>query len=207
VQDAIDLDELRPRDSGSRHLPNASGRKSSSRIGDRRLESLEVEVGAPSWMRARAEGHADVSDQIPTEFRMYQRAIVHMRRVEIDEAIAGLEALLNLSPDKRHFRSTWAAYMIGMLEEEPSKRTAAFQRVQTLTADGFADTLGLAAASWRHLASSTAAVGDHAQALEHCGMYMAAGGRLGCVEYLEWTVESGGVPTRIRPRICLRYRL
>jgi len=140
------------------------------------------------WMRARTGGHDDVSDHIPKEFRMYQRAAMAMARDEVD-AVAGMRALLDLPAEERHYRSTWAAYMIGLLEGDYEAKVRAFEQVESLTAAGFADTLGLTAASWRHLAAESGYADRNAESLEHCARYMAAGGRRDCAEYLRETAR------------------
>src|SRR5262249_28629297 len=49
-------------------------------------------------------------------------------------------------PNERHFKSTWAAYMLGRSweNENPEKATSYFQKTRELAGAGFADSLCLA---------------------------------------------------------------
>jgi hypothetical protein len=50
---------------------------------------------------------------------------------------------------QRHYKSTWAAFMLGKPweKEAPDKAVVYFRQVRELARQGYADTLGLAAAS------------------------------------------------------------
>ncbi len=65
----------------------------------------------------------------------------------LGQAEARFEALLQLPPEKRHSRSTWAAYMLGRIRVG-SDAVHAFQMVRNLAKAGYRDDLGLASASF-----------------------------------------------------------
>lgn len=67
-----------------------------------------------------------------------------------DEARAAWEALMQLPKEARHYRSTWAAFMLGKVALFQKKPEAVkwFQLVRQLAGEGFADSLGLAADSY-----------------------------------------------------------
>ena len=64
-------------------------------------------------------------------------------------ACGAWERLLDRPPQERRFKSTWAAFMLGKAreEKEPDKATEHFKQVRDLARHGFADSVGLAAAS------------------------------------------------------------
>ena len=76
------------------------------------------------------------------------------------------EALLRRPAEERHFRSTWAAFMLGesWKAEDPDKAIGYFQQVRRLNLAGFADRIGLAASS----------LGEEAQVLMDQGQLEAA---------------------------------
>ncbi len=64
-------------------------------------------------------------------------------------ARAAWKRLLARPPQERHYKSTWAAFMLGKAceTEEPDRAVQYFQQVRDLARHGFADSVGLAAAS------------------------------------------------------------
>lgn len=67
-----------------------------------------------------------------------------------DEASTAWEALMQRPKEERHYRSTWAAFMLGKVALFQKKPEAVkwFQLVRQLAGEGFADSLGLAADSY-----------------------------------------------------------
>ena len=86
---------------------------------------------------------------LPDEFSRYLKSALAYHRGELEDARAGWLALLELPSRKRHYRSTWATFMIGktLLAEQPAQAIQWFRRVRTSADQGFADSLGLAASS------------------------------------------------------------
>jgi tetratricopeptide (TPR) repeat protein len=106
------------------------------------------------WVTARC-GTAGPSEallaQVPREFQLYAEGVAAMRDGDLDAAGAKWLAVLALPPAERHYRATWAAYMLGNIGWAlggPSERH--WKRVQGLARAGSADTLGLAALAGRH---------------------------------------------------------
>ena len=98
----------------------------------------------------------DMSEPLPTEeFALYLRGAEAYHAAQYDVAQAAWKALLALPEAKRHYRSVWAAYMLGRSEVAASGEgrpaeaaRAYFQKARELAAQGFDDPQGLAAASY-----------------------------------------------------------
>ncbi len=90
-----------------------------------------------------------VVEGLPGEFADYLMGSVGWHAGEMGEARIWWKKLLLRSAEERHYKSTWAAYMLGKSFEEEERRTAIkyFQYVRVLAQEGFADTLKLAPAS------------------------------------------------------------
>jgi tetratricopeptide (TPR) repeat protein len=90
-----------------------------------------------------------VSDGLPGEFADYFAGLIAFQRGENEKARQSWQALLDRPKEQRHFRSVWAAYMLGRSygDHDPEKAIEHFQRTRRLARQGFADRLGLAAAS------------------------------------------------------------
>lgn len=87
--------------------------------------------------------------RLPAEFAHYLTGALAYHHGRLDEARDAWSMLLTLPESQRRLRSTWAAFMIAKswLPTEPSRAIEWFQRVRTLEANGFADSLGLASSS------------------------------------------------------------
>jgi len=87
------------------------------------------------------------------------------------------EHLLKRPPEERHYKSTWAAYMLGRSweAEDANKARGYYQQVRALAAQGFADTSGLAAASIGWEARLALETNDFATALDLYLQQYAAG--------------------------------
>lgn len=83
----------------------------------------------------------------PVEFQLYSDAAARYHMKAIKAARDRWQQLLDLPAEQRHWRSTWAAFMLAETAETPAERIAAYQRVRELADAGFADNLGLAATS------------------------------------------------------------
>lgn len=93
---------------------------------------------------------------LPPELTLYLEGAVAWHRHRPDEAVRAWEKVLELPADQRHFRSTWAAFMLGKasLDDDPEEAIRRFRLTRDLASHGFADSLGLAASSlgWEALA-------------------------------------------------------
>jgi hypothetical protein len=95
--------------------------------------------------------NADLSrlTDVPDEFVDYLQGSMAWFNDDTNQARAGWESLLRRPAGERHYRSTWAAYMLGKswASEDPEKAAEYFQQVRALRLAGFADRIGLAASS------------------------------------------------------------
>lgn len=86
------------------------------------------------------------------EFTDYQRGAYHFSRGKdgYADAKAAWEHLLARPKEQRHYRSTWAAFMLGKLAiyEKQGDGAKWFQMTRSLAREGFADSIGLAADSY-----------------------------------------------------------
>jgi tetratricopeptide (TPR) repeat protein len=90
-----------------------------------------------------------IPDELPAEFELYLRGAVAYHAGRLDEARAAWRAVLDLPPDQRRHRTTWAAYMLGraLHVDEPDAAVGWYRRVRDEARAGFTDRIGLAAAS------------------------------------------------------------
>jgi len=97
---------------------------------------------APDAMPRMAAG-------LPGEFADYFRGSVAWHLGDIAGARVPWLHLLERPAAERHFKSTWATYMLGKSweEENPGRAIAHFRKVRALADAGFADSLGLSVAS------------------------------------------------------------
>ena len=91
-----------------------------------------------------------IPDDLPAEFADYLSGTVAYYSGDLAQARQHWERLLARPRAERQYRSTWAAYMLGRsgMADDPEKALMLFQQVRTLAKDGFADAVGLAAASY-----------------------------------------------------------
>ena len=91
-------------------------------------------------------------DEPEGEFRDYNRGAFafHLGSKHYDEAAQLWEGLLKRPAAERHYRSVWAAFMLGKLDVFAQRPEAPkwFRMARQLAKDGFADSLGLAADSY-----------------------------------------------------------
>jgi hypothetical protein len=98
--------------------------------------------------RPQLEG-LEIPAGVPAEFSDYLRASVAYRNGSTNEARQIWSDLLARPKGERHYRSTWATYMLGLTSDrdKPEEAIAYFAKTRALAGAGFADSLGLAAAS------------------------------------------------------------
>lgn len=94
----------------------------------------------------------DKIDELPAEFVDYlEGGIAWQNPAFTDKNVAreAWERILSRPAEQRHFKSTWAAFMLGRSwqKESPEKAIAYYEKVRTLAKGGFADSAGLAASS------------------------------------------------------------
>ncbi|MEY2602219.1 MAG: hypothetical protein QOJ36_1538 [Verrucomicrobiota bacterium] len=92
-----------------------------------------------------------LAPEFNSEFADYHRGASAYLNKQWDEARKAWEDLLKRPEQDRHYRTVWAAFMLGKLALKTSDYQSAtqwFQRTRQLAGAGFADSLGLAAESY-----------------------------------------------------------
>jgi tetratricopeptide (TPR) repeat protein len=86
---------------------------------------------------------------LPREFELYLRGAVAWHADDIKSARKSWLAVMDLPGAQRKYRTVWAAYMLGRsyVKENPPQAIKRFKNVRKLVTEGFADSLGLSAAS------------------------------------------------------------
>jgi hypothetical protein len=120
----------------------------------RKTPKAEIEriVAAHAAQRASLSAGTnavEVAAGLPPEFADYFRGSMAMRNADPASAASEWAALLKRPAAERHFKSVWAAYMLGRLKqgEEPDRAIEYYQQARSLAEAGFSDSTGLAAAS------------------------------------------------------------
>jgi hypothetical protein len=163
-----------------------------------------------------------VTPGLPREFADYfEGVIAWQKRAGGYSGHASWEQLLELSPAERHYKSTWAAFMLGKYHVEVLAKTADdeldrevrqseeneavkyFEQVRTLATNGFADSLGLATASLGEEARIFLRDNDYERAIELYLEQFAAGDR-SALDSLRFSVEraiaeSNSTPAQLKP--------
>ena len=105
-----------------------------------------------SVSKAKKTTSDPLPEEFASEFADYHRGAFEFNKGEAHfaEARAAWEALLKRPRDERHYRSVWAAFMLGKLALAARDPEAVkwFRQTRELAKDGFADSLGLAADSY-----------------------------------------------------------
>src|SRR6266403_2447710 len=97
---------------------------------------------------------AKTTDTLPEEFASefadYHRGALAYRLKDWDKARKAWEELLSHPAGERHYRTVWAAFMLGKVALKTGSAEAVqwFQRTRDLAREGFADSLGMAADSY-----------------------------------------------------------
>lgn len=115
-----------------------------------------------------------VPADLPAEFSFYLSGAQAWHEGNLEVAKTSWRALLKLPAADRHYRSTWAAYMLARAETDNSK-PGNFAEVRALAKAGFADTLNLTAASWGEEGRRALAAKSYAPAINSYLEQYAAG--------------------------------
>jgi tetratricopeptide (TPR) repeat protein len=89
-------------------------------------------------------------EEFPSEFADYHRAVHQLAHTGREAAVAEWKKLLERPPAERHYRTTWALYMLGKFAQEDGANVEAhawYTKVRQAVGEGFADSVGLAGAS------------------------------------------------------------
>lgn len=89
------------------------------------------------------------TDGMPAEFVDYVRGAIAYYLGETAQAMAAWQSLLQRPKEERHYRSTWAAFMLGkvLLEKNGEEAMSWFRKVRDMALEGYSDSLGLASSS------------------------------------------------------------
>lgn len=101
--------------------------------------------------RVMIMGSSPLPPEFDSEFADYHRGAWAFHNKNWDEARKAWEDLLKRPEQDRHYRTVWAAFMLGKLGLKTSDYQSAsqwFQRTRQFAKAGFADPLGLAAESY-----------------------------------------------------------
>ncbi|MCF7955336.1 MAG: hypothetical protein K9M75_06005 [Phycisphaerae bacterium] len=87
--------------------------------------------------------------EVPAEFADYYSGAAYYHMSQNNKAQEAWSRLLRRPKKDRHYRSTWATFMLGrMMHDKPRSAIKYYKAVRQLAGDGFADSIGLAAASY-----------------------------------------------------------
>ncbi|HEY8961093.1 MAG TPA: hypothetical protein VIM57_02745, partial [Luteolibacter sp.] len=134
-----------------------------------------------SWLDAGASDPGPSEREVDSEFADYHRAVALFARKEFAGAKAGWEKLLQRPVEQRHYRSVWAAYMLGkccLLDEKTwGQAITWFEKCREFARAGFADSEGLAADSFGWQARAEFDSGNSPAAARHYLQQLALGDR------------------------------
>ena len=108
--------------------------------------SLRAMRAAATGIEAEAGGSG-----LAEAVRLYAAGAVDFRNGALPEAEARFRAVLDLPPDRRRERATWAAFMLGRAAAaagDAERAAEAFRLTRALAREGAPDPLGLAVASY-----------------------------------------------------------
>jgi len=118
-----------------------------------------------------------VPDGLLAEFDDYIRGAIAYHSGDPNKAVETWRRLLDRPAERRKYKSTWAAFMIGkaLLESDPGEAVKWFGRVRDFAQAGFADSIGLAASSLGWEARAELNRANDARAIELYVAQMATG--------------------------------
>ena len=125
--------------------------------------------------KARGGHDAAEPEEFASEFADYHRGALAMERGKMAESRAAWKELLGRPAAQRHYRSTWAAFMLGAVAEDAAEARRWFAQVRQMTAQGFADRLGLAARSLGREAEAAFLAGDSNDSARLCLQSVGSG--------------------------------
>jgi hypothetical protein len=105
---------------------------------------------------------------LPPEFTHYLAGAKAWYENDLESARAEWRAVLALPDSERHYRTTWAAYMLGRSASDdfpPDEASKWFVETRHFAARGFADSINLAGTSYGIEARWAMALQDHSRAI------------------------------------------
>lgn len=130
-----------------------------------------------------------IPDNLPAEFVLYIRGVVAFYQGDWGKARDYWMQVLELPEAWRHYKSTWAAFMLGRSGAYIDQESAIYwlKKTRELVDAGYADSLGLAASSYLWQARAELARGRYVEAIEHYAEYYATGD-VGATTLLSWVI-------------------
>ena len=127
----------------------------------------------------------------PPEFLLYAKGARAWHAGDTAAAVQAWQTLLQLSPAQRHYRSVWAAFMLGRAAElsHPAEAKAFWRQTRALAEAGFADRQQLARASLGSEARLDLHTGGAAAALQLYWQQFEQGDPQ-AVASLQWTLRQ-----------------
>lgn len=131
-------------------------------------ESLLYASGEKEIARPQPSGII-LPTRLPSEFVKYFAGSLAWNMGRTNGARQEFEAILELPEKERHYRSTWAAYMLGKswMREDAERALGYFKQVRVLVETGFADSIELAASTYGWEGYTELHRQHFAQAIEH----------------------------------------
>ncbi len=128
---------------------------------------------------------------LPIEFAQYLRGAEAWSESRTNEARAAWSTLLTLPAEARRFKSVWAAYMLGRSwhDADPGKAADYYAKTRRLVRTGYADTPGLATASFGWEGQLRLRTNDLVQALQLYLDQYAAGDTNSALNSIRYTCE------------------
>lgn len=112
----------------------------------------QQQTAARAFINATPEPAAPLPPEFESEFSDYHRGALAFRRGDLPAARGAFEQLLARPAAERHYRTTWALYMLARIAsgtKEGKQAVERCQQVRRAVAEGFADATGCASASLR----------------------------------------------------------
>lgn len=133
-----------------------------------------------------------VPEGLPPEFTDYLRGAMAYYAGQSNAAYTAWTGLLKRPAAERHYRSTWAEYMLGrmLLEKSPEQAVGHYQNVRELAKAGYADSTGLAGASLGWEARGWLLLKNHKRAIELYSEQISAGDNYHAVISMQRTVKA-----------------
>lgn len=132
-----------------------------------------------AWLEKGENGVVLGVTEVDSEFADYHKAAIEFSNGKSDEAQSIWEKLLQRPAAERHYRTVWAAYMLGkccMKEKETrAKAIAWFEKCRQYALEGYADSLNLAAESFGWQARVELDQGNTPAAARHYLQQLALG--------------------------------
>lgn len=133
------------------------------------MRSMDTFSSGPRRASYASSGSPPPPVEFPNEFADYHRGAAKYSDNERNaaEAVQIWKELLARPPGERHYRTTWALYMLGKValgEEEYDAARDWFAKVVASAREGFADSIGLAAAARGWEAEANFQSGHYAEA-------------------------------------------